>query len=178
MTLANRTIVIKDNSHFNRLGLKGPNAQTWLASQGLKLPELPNKWVDTPPGGLVLRLGQSEFLVEDQHAATIVNPLKEQLKTNMQGIYPVARADAAFTLSGELLPDLFSEICLLDLAAETNSQTLLMTQLAGVSATILKQTQTHETLYRIWCDGTYHRYMRETLTTIAREIGDLESKFI
>jgi len=63
---------------------------------------------------------------------------------------------------------------MLDLRHETYPQAIYMTQVAGISATLLQQKQDGDTVLRLWCDGTYHHYMLETLCTIAKEVGMLE----
>jgi sarcosine oxidase subunit gamma len=46
-----------------------------------------------------------------------------------------------------------------------------MTQVAGISATVLRQTLNGEAIYRLWCDGTYGPYMWDTVLEIAEELG-------
>lgn len=172
-----KKIVVGDLSQLPRVGVKGSNAAAWLQEQGVTLPEAANSWTLSESGILVLRLGLSEFLIEDQANGKqgdekLVDTLKSKLKTSTQGIYPVARADASFALSGDDCMMLLSEICLLDLQQDTHQNALFLTQIAGISATVLKQSKDNQPFYRIWCDGTYHRYMHETLTTIAKELGD------
>jgi sarcosine oxidase subunit gamma len=48
---------------------------------------------------------------------------------------------------------------------------LVMTQVAGISATILRQQLSHEQVYRIWCDGTYGAYLWEIFLEVAGELG-------
>jgi sarcosine oxidase subunit gamma len=46
-----------------------------------------------------------------------------------------------------------------------------MTQVAGISATILLQTFDAKPVYRIWCDGTYGEFMSDVLQEIASEVA-------
>ena len=46
-----------------------------------------------------------------------------------------------------------------------------MTQVAGISATLLRQTLDDEQVYRLWCDGTYGPYMWDMLLKLAGELG-------
>jgi len=46
-----------------------------------------------------------------------------------------------------------------------------MTQVAGISATVIHQTFNGEPVYRIWCDGTYGAYLWGVLIEIATELG-------
>jgi sarcosine oxidase, subunit gamma len=170
----NSKILITDASGLPRFGVKGGEAASWLSSQGMTLPATANSWVIDKDSNLILRLGNSEYLVEDQKQGQPTSLLQAASKTRMAGIYPVARADASFMLTGEAVPDLLSEICMLNLDQEAHPQALYMTQIAGISATLLQQELDGVAVVRLWCDGTYHHYMLETLSTIAREIGTLE----
>lgn len=53
-----------DNSAGLRLGLKGRAAAQVLAARGLAIPAQPNTWQSQANGGLLLRLGGTEFLLE------------------------------------------------------------------------------------------------------------------
>ena len=57
---------ICDVSALNRFGVKGPNAAEWLAAASLTLPEAKNSWTLQGKRELVLRLGGSEYLIEEQ----------------------------------------------------------------------------------------------------------------
>src|ERR1700675_2402124 len=58
-------IELADLSALRRAGLKGPGAADWLQVHGVPVPSRPNAWSPLDGGGLVARLGRSEFLVED-----------------------------------------------------------------------------------------------------------------
>jgi sarcosine oxidase subunit gamma len=120
---------------------------------------------------LVLRLGSSEFLIEDQLGGGACGRLHNDT-TRVASVYKVPRADAAFIVSGREALNLFSELCSLDLREKSlAAKDLIMTQVAGISATVIRQTLNGEPVYRIWCDGTYGPYMWEVLTEIATELG-------
>ena len=51
------------------------------------------------------------------------------------------------------------------------SHGVVMTQVAGISATLIRESLAGEQVYRIWCDGTYGSYLWEVLTEIAQELG-------
>jgi len=163
---------LTDVSCFAKFGIKGANAAQWLAQQGIKTPEEINAWVEGAPGTLVLRLGGSEFFVEDQLTGTACNTLAAFNQANTAGAYQVARADAAFILSGSQALNILSELCVMDLRdAALGSHVVLMTQVAGVSATLMRQSLAGEQVYRIWCDASYGPYLWEMLLDIAQELG-------
>jgi sarcosine oxidase, subunit gamma len=172
MMRANANMVLTDLSTRSRFGVKGPNASKWLSAQGFALPEQPNSWVATADA-MLLRLGMNEFLIEASNNHFHIDALTAAMQSAGAGVYAVPRADAAFQISGDAVTDLLSEICMLD-TTKLNINSLLMTQVAGISAILLKLPNTQETSYRIWCDGSYHHYMHDTLSTIAKELGHVE----
>ena len=179
------TLAITDVSSLARYGVKGAQAANWLAKHGVAIPNQPNSWVLSGQT-LVMRLGSSEFLLEDQ---LLENQLLEnQMIENQTGgetcnklladtlrvpnVYKVPRADAAYLLAGSGVLNLFAELCPLDLRESALLENdVVMTQVAGISATILRQTLNGETVYRLWCDGTYNVYMQHVLDEIAVELG-------
>lgn len=171
-------ISVTDVSHLPRFGIKGREASAWLSSQKVNLPAIANSWVVSKNLSLILRLGNSEFLVEDQENDQTTAQLHIAGKNRIAGVYPVARADASFVLEGESVTDLLSEICMLDLSQEPHPQALYMTQIAGISATLLQQKIEGKAIVRLWCDGTYHHYMHDTLNTIAKDVGTPKSGLI
>jgi sarcosine oxidase subunit gamma len=159
-----------DVSCLPRFAIKGTGAATWLAGQGIAVPEAANQWVmyqDT----LVLRLGISEFLLEAQAEEGLAASLAAIPAALPASLYPVARADAAMVLSGSAIARLLAEVCALDVAAELTPHRLLMTQVAGVSVTLLKQTLPAGDVIRLWADATYGAYLWHALTSIAEELG-------
>jgi len=163
---------VTDVSCFARFGIKGAKAGEWLAQQGLKTPEALNTWVEGAPGTLVLRLGVSEFLVEDQLIGKACAKLQAFDQANIQSAYQVVRADAAFVLGGSEVLNLLAELCVLDLRdSALPSNFVVMTQIAGISATLIRESLSGEQVYRIWCDGSYGLYLWEILIEIAQELG-------
>ena len=163
---------VTDVSCFARFAIKGAKAAEWLEKQGIKTPEVVNAWLEGAQGTMVLRLGNTEFLVEDQATGNACTKLHAFDQSNTQDAYQVARADAAFILSGSEVLNLFSELCVLDLRdAALPNNALVMTQIAGISATLVRESLAGEQVYRIWCDSTYGAYIWEILIEIAQELG-------
>lgn len=162
---------VTDLSCFQRYGVKGPQASQWLADHELAIPAKPNSWSICKLKSLVLRLGTGEFLIEDLFGGYACKDLAADTQ-RVAGVYQVPRADAAFILSGSEVLNLLSELCSLDLRDKAlQPDEVVMTQVAGVSATILRQTLDGEQVYRLWCDGTYGPYMWDVLLKIAGELG-------
>ncbi len=166
-------IAITDISHLTRFGIKGPQTAAWLAQHGVEAPVIPNSWQIASDTSLVLRLGMSEFLIEDSEQSNVCSHLLKASKSRSLGVYPVPRFDAAFIISGDEATELFSEICMLNLCEDQGQQALYITQVAGISATLVRQIVEDKAIFRLWCDGTYHHYMHTTLTTIAKNLSEL-----
>jgi sarcosine oxidase, subunit gamma len=166
-----KVLGVADVSCLSRYGVKGPNATQWLLERGIAIPTNPNAWTMCEQKTLVLRLGSSEFLIEDQLGGSACTRLANDT-TRATSVYKVPRADAAFIVSGSEALNMFSELCSLDLREKSlAAKDLIMTQVAGISATVIRQTLNGEPVYRVWCDGTYGPYMWEVLIEIATELG-------
>lgn len=163
LSIANTSIT--DVSNLARYGVKGAQAAAWLYKHGVSIPDAPNTWVLSGQT-IVMRLGSTEFLLEDQEGGEICKKLLADT-VRVPNLYKVPRADAAYLLAGSDALNLLSEICALDLRESALLENdVLMTQVATISATVLRQNINNETVYRIWCDGTYGVYMRHVLDEI------------
>ncbi|MCE2969020.1 MAG: hypothetical protein LW847_02120 [Burkholderiales bacterium] len=101
------------------------------------------------------------------HAAT---------QLNNPDLYPVLRADCALVLAGPLANDLLVQVCNVDFAplaraATANDGPLALTQMVGVSVTVVPQRRADDLLYRIWCDPSFGPYLKTTLQDIADELN-------
>lgn len=156
-------ILFEDVSRTPRAGVKGPGAAAWLAALDLPVPRAPNSWLPLP-GGLIARLGLSEFLVEGPEAAKLAAPL-------VHGVYPVLRQDAALTLKGTRLNDLLLETCSVDFRAlDLAARPVVLTSMVGVGVTVIPGEEGGVPCCRIWCDGTYGEWFIETLAGVAGEL--------
>lgn len=164
-----QALTITNVSKLARYGVKGPQAAKWLADHGVAIPKDANCWVQSDQT-LVMRLGSSEFLIEDQTGGKTCERLTADTKS-VTGVYKVPHADAAYLLVGGEVLNLLSELCALDLRESALLENdLVMTQVAGISATVLRQKIKSETVYRLWCDGTYGEYMQYVLDKITQEL--------
>ena len=170
-----QSLSITDVSTLKCYGVKGPEAAKWLASHGVAVPAKANAWV-LSGDAIVMRLGISEFLIEDQEGGETCSKLAADT-LRVAGVYKVPRVDASYILAGSGVLNLLSEICTLDLSESAlKEDDVIMTQVAGISATVLRQTINNEIVYRLWCDGTYGVYMKHILLEIAAEIDAVETK--
>lgn len=159
---------LADLSHQTRAGAKGRGTAEWLSGLGVTMPSRPNSWSSLPSGGLVARLGNTEFLVEGD--APLIDKIMQAQRA--PGVYPVLRQDAAFALCGARVNELFLQTCNVDFRTlDAEPGKVVLTSMAGVGVTILSKKSGTYPDYRIWCDGTYGIYLWETLAEIATELG-------
>ena len=153
-----------------RWGCKGPAAPQWLAEQGLPVPPEYNRYRELATGGLVARLGVTEFLIEAE-AATLGLLLDAAMPAGrVHGLYPVLRQDAALRLEGPALHALLRQVCSVDLQARENPpDAVFLTTLGGVGVTLLWRGDA----LLLWADGTMGSYLWDTLVEVARDCGSL-----
>jgi len=162
---------VADFSCLLRCGLKGPNSRAWLLSKGLPIPEI-NCWLPLPQGGLIARLGVSEFMLEDAQGNSSTTTLWQELLLLPDGVYPVLRQDAALVLCGDRLPNLLGQTCNLNFKLfDLPRRQLALTSMVGVSVLIIPNEKNGQPYYRVWFDATYGNYMWQTLVDIAKEEG-------
>ncbi len=153
-------------------GAQGSGAADWLHAHGVPVPSRPNAWSPLHDGGLVARLGRSEFLVEDGPRGDSAVTVQAELGTGASGVYPVLRQDAALLVRGEGVHELFAQTCSIDFSAiPPQERTVTLTMMVGVAVTVIDCFAWTAPCYRIWCDGTYGAYLWDTLLEIAAELG-------
>ena len=165
-------VALADVSFLPKFGLKGPAAEQWLAGQGISAPEGVNRWTALPGGGLLARLGRSEFFVEEGAATDSIAALRAALGTGADAVYPVIRQDAGFALAGRRVNELLVETCNVNfLEFDPQDRIAVMTQMIGVAILAIRSVDKNVPHYRIWCDPTFAPYFWETLAQIATELG-------
>ncbi|NHC38065.1 methylglutamate dehydrogenase [Scytonema millei] len=160
---------IADLSFLTRFGVKGANAAEWLADRGLPIPDRPNTWHSLPAGGIVARLGLTEFLIEDSLNSAISPQLATTCKSPPAKVYPVLRQDLALGLVGDRVNDLLRQTCSFNFQAlSLSDRPVVLTNAIGVAVTVIPSDGDY---YRIWCDRTFGTYFWQTLIQIATELG-------
>ena len=157
-------IAFDDVSRNPRAGVKGPGAAAWLEGLGLPVPATPNQWLPLE-GGLIARLGVTEFLVEGPASAKLDAPPGH-------GVYPVLRQDMALVLWGARLNDLLLETCSVNfLALDLSARPVVLTSIVGVGVTVIPGEDAGIPCYRFWCDSTYGDWFLQTMTGVAAELS-------
>jgi sarcosine oxidase subunit gamma len=158
-----------DVSALRKLGIKGPGAPTWLRDRGI---ELPAEVYDSLPlgrGGLVVRLGPSDFFLEDGLAGDTIPRLSGEW-TGQPGVSRVEREDATFLITGMRALEVLAQMCSIDFRTAPRGR-LVLTRAAGISCGILPEALGDVLCFRLWVDGGYAVYFWETLVEIAEELG-------
>lgn len=161
---------IGDLSWLRRFGCKGPGAAAWLAVHGIEVPALANQWLPLADGATAVRLGRSEFLIEDGEQGGPCAALFDAPAA--AGVHPVLRQDAAFVVCGRRVGELLRQVCSVDFASVgLAARPVVLTSMAGIGVTVLPFGAGDGHAYRVWCDGTYGAWLWKTLVEIARELG-------
>ena len=165
-------VALADLSFLPKLGLKGPAAEQWLEERGIGLPAQANTWTSLPGGGVIARLGRSEFFLEEGPAADTVAAIRIALGNGAPDAYPVIRQDAGIALAGARVNELLVQTCNVNFAELGPEEGVaIMTQMIGVSVLVIRIKQKSVPCYRLWCDPTFAPYFWETLAEIAGELG-------
>lgn len=164
---ASTRLELTDVSARSRLTLKGPAVLELAERVELSVPEKIYDWRELPGGGLVIRTGRRELFLEDSPGGDTIGRMREVLAAPLPGVVPVWRQDVSLLFSGSEVHTLLAQVCNLNFAAAGNA--FIMTQIAGVSCSVLSRRQNDLAAYQIWADGTYGAYLWTTLLAIARE---------
>jgi sarcosine oxidase, subunit gamma len=165
-----QVIGVGDASPRRRTGFKGPAAAGWLQQLSVPIPSQPNQWAPLAGGGLVARLGRTEFLIEDAEGGAACARL--DAAPIATGVYPVLRQDAALVLIGARAVELLLQTCSIEFAAlDASARPVVLTSMVGVGVTVAVQAIGSARRYRIWCDSTYGAYLWMTLVDVARDLG-------
>jgi sarcosine oxidase gamma subunit len=179
-------VQFEDGSGRSRCGCKGPGAEVWLRSLGLSVPAASNSVLLDADGVLVARLASSEFLIESTEQAT---PAGQQrlaaahaqlvVRAQPRDVYPVARQDSVMTISGTGLNALLRQVCgvdfapLLDAAADTGEQPVLLTSMIGVGVVAWPRRIAAGVAVTLWCEPSYAHYFWNTLLEVAGQAGSV-----
>lgn len=160
-----------------RWGVKGAGALAWLQRCGIAVPGAPNRvihWHD----GRCLRLGNSEFLIEQDDASAA--PLVPDEAPADANAWVLLRSDRSVVLSGHPWPTALAQGCSFDFERlRTEPDLVVMTLFAGISVTFVREpaagTDAPLSL-RLWCDASHSTFLDQCLQQVAapRLPGDRE----
>jgi len=164
---------ICDLSALTRFGLKGPSAPAVLQERGIEVPQQINRWLPlSGDGGIVMRVGTNEFLLEDGLTTTIVRDLQDSVGSGQEGVYPVLRQEAALALTGSRAREVMLQSCGLDFdAVDYDERPIFFTRVALISVLVLPQVEGGIPTFRIWCEYPYGMYLWVELEEMVEEYG-------
>lgn len=164
-----RSLALCDVSALPRMMVKGPNAEQFLRDRQIAIPGEIFGVLPLGSNGLIARTGDSEFFLEDDVSGRVVPRLVLEVDAARPGLFPVLRQDASILLSGTRGVEVFLQTCGYDFREP--GPNLVMTRVAGVSASVLSRTIQGVGTFQLWVDGTYGPYLWETLMEIVQELG-------
>jgi len=162
-----------------RVGCKGPAAESWLATQGIRVPRDANSYSIDESGVLTARLATSEFLLESTETASeaIVGAIRRDLQGGdyPKSVYPVLRSDFVLEISGAQSDELFLQTCAVDLAPVARASTasagpIVMTSMIGVAVVLACRQMPGSTRFSVWSDPSYSTYFHSQLRAIAADV--------
>jgi sarcosine oxidase gamma subunit len=123
-------------------------------------------------GGLIVRLGGDEFMIESgsSELPSLLAKFDEYVAEDDRRVYRVEHQEATILLVGERAIDVMSQTCGINFL-EARKRRLIFTRVAGVSCGVLPESFDDKVTYRIWVDYTYATYLWETLVEICGELG-------
>jgi sarcosine oxidase gamma subunit len=154
-----------------RLGLKGPDAAALLQQAGITVPAAANRiLLSPPPAGAgtaqvrVLRLGNTEFLLEQDEGDGAIAAVRTLAHTAGLRAHAVLRADCCLLLGGVALFDQLARVCAFDFAQlEAQPDLAVMTLLADISVIFALDGPQ----LRLWADPGFATYLTQTLQALS-----------
>jgi sarcosine oxidase subunit gamma len=157
-------LALCDLSALPKLGIKGPGAEAWLRAHEI---DLPPTTYDTRPlaeGGLIARLGPTDFFLEGGASAGVLARLSRELARCPAQVYRVERQDATFLLAGERALAVLAQVCSIDFRSAPHGRVIL-TRATGINVAVLPGEH-----FCLWVDCTYAAFFWEALAQIVEEL--------
>ena len=155
---------ITDLSHLDRVVLKGPAAAELLVQHRIDVPGELYEHRTLADDGLIVRTGTAEFFLEDSEDPGIVRRLREVLQQHRPGLLSIWRQDVSLVISGSKATELLSQLASFNFGAA--GEVFVMTQIAGVSCSVLGRQRSGRPSWQIWADGSYGSYLSEAFETV------------
>lgn len=155
-------LAMADFSLKPRTGFKGSGAASWLAQQGLALPDDPNQACLDAQGRMVARLSWGEFLLLGDFATLE----KAWSYESASMCFPLPRRDshAWIVVSGEAAPKMMAKICGIDLRPQVFPQgAIAQTSVARLNAIVIADRIGGRTGFHLLSDGSTSQYLWDCL---------------
>ncbi len=138
-----RSLGIADLSPLNRSGFKSRDTVAWLQSQGIVVPEQPNRAQAQDDGSLVARLSNDEHVImEALRGSDLPTRLDAAWRIDAARMcyrMPRAHSYAWLAVTGEQSSTMFSKVCGVDLRPHKFARgDIAQTSLARINAVIIR----------------------------------------
>lgn len=164
-------------THQPRIGFKGRGSSAWLESSGVALPAVPNRWCRDAGGALVARLGAQDFLIFDEGDSpkSLPEHLAERWRAQRPpGCFVVPRQHGlvSIALEGRQAAAVLARLCAVDLAPGSFADdAIAQTQVALMSAVVMRVTHGEAAGYRLFVDTSLARYCWDMLNDVVLALG-------
>ena len=164
-----KTLGLCDVSGMSRHDLRGPDAESWLQSQGWEVPVALHESTLIPGKGRIIRLDHDEFLIEGSVLAN-VEPLSiSSPSERVVNVFHFQRQDATFLLTGGRAIEVFAQTCGVNIS-KCESGRVIFSRIAGINASIFPDKIGTVPVYWISTGSDLGWYLWETLIEIVQEL--------
>ncbi|HXR51748.1 MAG TPA: hypothetical protein VN762_06385 [Steroidobacteraceae bacterium] len=157
-----------------RLGLKGADAARLLLDCGIAIPDSPNAVTHGDGASLAglsrcLRLGHSEFLLEEDQHAGAIESIRTQAGAAAMRAWCVLRTDYSALIGGAAVFDQLSRIASFDFRQLLHApERVVMTLVADISMTlVMEDAIASAPRLRLWADASFGTYLEQTLHSLS-----------
>ena len=160
---------LREASGVQRTGLKGRGAGDLLASLGIAVPPRANQILrfTGAPAGRCLRLGTTEFLLEQDDGDALLLALDTALQATPVNVLGALRRDRCFLLSGTGLAEALRQIAAFDFEGPAfGPDDVLMTLMAGISVCFIRESALGTDALRLWCDAGFGDYLHDCFVAL------------
>ena len=152
-----------------RTGLKGRGAAKLLATLGIAVPPRANQ-VSRFAGasaGRCLRLGSTEFLVEQDDGDALPVALDAAAQAAPANVLGALRRDRCFLLSGDGLFEALRQLAAFDFEGPAfGPDDVVMTLMAGISVCFVREPAPGSGALRLWCDAGFGDYLHDCFVAL------------
>jgi len=153
-----------DLSLLPRVGYRGKGVESFLSSQGIAVPNKPNRAAISPEGELVLRLSLTEFWVVGslKDLGSSVIGLPRQHTQTPANCYPLFCEDshACFVLTGEHIANVMAKLCAVNLREDAFPVGhIAQTSVARTSCIVVRHQVEGVPCFMLLSDATAGEYM-------------------
>ena len=164
--------LVRGTSGVQRTGLKGRGAADLLASLGIAVPPRANQVLrfQSPHAGRCLRLGNTEFLLEQDDGDALLSALDTALQAAPAQVLGALRRDRCYLLSGTGLAEALRQIAAFDFEASGFAgDDVVMTLMAGISVSFIREPAPGPDALRLWCDAGFGDYLHDCFLALGAQ---------